>query len=124
MIDVLIAGSLYGQAEERTGQSESAFVTGKVCVATDDGDTIFCNVIAFDDKVRRLLLERDDGDSVTLSGALTPKVWTHKQGNARPALDLIAHAVLTAYHITRKRKTAQDKPVTQPHDKGFNDERQ
>ena len=49
MIDALIAVRLYGQAEERTGQSESAFVTCKVRVATDDGDTIFCNVIAFDD---------------------------------------------------------------------------
>jgi hypothetical protein len=27
---------------------------------------------------------------VTLSGALTPKVWTDKQGDARPALDLRA----------------------------------
>ncbi len=107
MIDALVTGRLYGQAEERPGQSESIFVTCKVRVATDDGDTIFCNVIAFDDAVRRALLALDDGDSVALSGALTPKVWTDKQGNTRPALDLIAHAVLTVYHVTRKHKAAQ-----------------
>lgn len=122
MIDALIAGRLYGQAEERTGQSESVFVTCKVRVATDDGDTVFCNVIAFDDGVRHALLALDDGDSVALSGALTPKVWTDRQGNTRPALDLIAHAVLTAYHATRRRKTAQ-KLGGQTQDDGFDDER-
>lgn len=124
MIDALIAGRLYGHAEERTGQSESAFVTCKVRVATDDGNTIFCNVIAFDDDVRHALLALTDGDSVALSGALTPKVWTDKQGNTRPALDLIAHAVLTAYHVARKRKATQGKPGGQEQDAGLDDERQ
>lgn len=123
MIDALIAGRLYGHAEERTGQSESAFVTCKVRVATDDGDMIFCNVIAFDDAVRHVLLTLGDGDSVALSGALTPKVWTDKQGNTRPALDLIAHAALTTYHVTRKRKAAQGKFGTQAQVEGFDDER-
>lgn len=102
MIDALIAGRLYGHAEERSGQSGSAFVTCKVRAATDDGELIFCNVIAFNDEARRALLALGDGDSVSLSGALTPKVWTDKQGNVRPALDLIAHAVLTAYDVTHK----------------------
>jgi single-stranded DNA-binding protein len=124
MIDALIAGRLYGQAEERTGQSASTFVTCKVRVATDDGDTIFCNVIAFDDYVRHTLLALGDGDSVSLSGALTPKVWTDKQGNTRPALDLIAHAVLTVYHVARKRKVAQGKPGGSAQDAGFDDDRQ
>ncbi len=121
MIDALIAGRLYGQAEERSGQSGSTFVTCKVRTPTDDGDTIFCNVIAFDDTVRRALLALDDGDSVALSGALTPKVWTDKQGNTRPAVDLIAHAVLTAYHVTRKQQAAQDKSGSQAQDAGLDD---
>jgi hypothetical protein len=29
-----------------------------------------------------------------MTGALTPKVWTDKQGNTRPALDMIATNVL------------------------------
>jgi single-stranded DNA-binding protein len=95
MIDALIAGRMYGHAEERSGQAGSAYVTCKVRAATDDGELIFCNVIAFKDEVRRALLALDDGDSVSLSGALTPKVWTDKQGNVRPALDLIAHRIIT-----------------------------
>lgn len=103
MIDGLIAGRMYGHAEERSGQAGSAYVTCKVRAATDDGDSIFCNVIAFNDAARAALLVLDDGDSVSLSGALTPKVWTDKQGKVRPALDLIAHAVLTAYDVTGQR---------------------
>ena len=53
------------------------------------------------------LLALGDGDSVSLSGALTPKVWTDRDGHARPALDLVAHGLLTSYHVTRKRKAMQ-----------------
>ena len=122
MIDALVSGRLYGRAEERAGQNGSAFVTCKVRATASDGDTIFCNVIAFDDQVRHVLLCLDDGDSVALSGALTPKVWTDRQGNARPALDLIAHAVLTSYHVAHKRKAAQGQPDRQAQDAGFDDE--
>nr|WP_315469473.1 single-stranded DNA-binding protein [uncultured Undibacterium sp.] len=95
MIDALIAGRLYGIAEQRTGHAGSSYVTCKVKAMTDDGDGIICNVIAFNDIVREALLGLEDGASVSLSGALTPKVWTDKQGNARPALDLVAHSILT-----------------------------
>lgn len=49
---------------------------------------------------------------MALAGSLTPKVWTDREGNTRPAVDLVAHQVLTAYHVTRKRKAVQ-KPVDQ-----------
>jgi single-stranded DNA-binding protein len=103
MIDALIAGRMFGHAEERTGQSDSTYVTCKVRTAAGNADSLFCNVIAFQDDVRRALLALDDGDSVALSGALTPKVWIDKQGKAQPALDLVAHAVISAYHVARKR---------------------
>jgi hypothetical protein len=38
----------------------------------------------------------EDGDAVAIAGALTPKVWLDKQGNARPALDMIVSRVLVA----------------------------
>ena len=103
MIDALIAGRLYGHAEERAGQAGSTFVTCKVRTARDAGDAIMCNVIAFDEEVRRALLALGDGDSVALSGALTPKVWTDKQGVVRPSLDLVATQVMSAYDAGRKQ---------------------
>lgn len=114
MIDALVAGRLYGHAEERAGQSGSVFVTCKVRVAAGNGDSLFCNVIAFNADVRSALLALDDGDSVALSGTLTPKAWTDRQGVAHPALDLVAHAMTTAYHVTRKRKAVQGGEVAAP----------
>ena len=109
MIDGLISGKLYGCAESRTGQSGSVFVTAKVRAAGGDGESIFVNVIAFADEAKAALLALDDGDSVALAGTLTPKVWEDKNGATRPALDMVAHAVLTAYHVQRKRKAVQSK---------------
>lgn len=122
-IDALISGRFYGHAEERTGKSGSTFVTCKVRVTSGDGESMFCNVIAFDNGVRKSLLALGDGDSVAVSGVLTVKVWTDKQGTTHPSINLIAHAVLTSYHVTRKRKAMQDEPkqVNPPQDDSPND---
>lgn len=50
-----------------------------------------------------------DGDSFSLNGPLTPKVWTSVQGEPKPAMDLVCHAVLSAYHVTRKRQVMANK---------------
>ncbi|CAG9233106.1 Single-strand binding protein family protein [Paraburkholderia sabiae] len=96
MIDGLVGGRLYGEAQIRTGQNGRRFVTCKVRATTNDGDTIFVNVIAFDDDVQTALLALTDADSVALTGALTPKVWTDKNGLIKPAMDMVAHRVIAA----------------------------
>ena len=113
MIDGLIAGKVYGQPEERTGKNGTPFATAKVRAAAGDNSPLFVNVIVFAETARVALLALDDGDSVALSGALTPKAWTDKNGEARPALDVVAHAVLTPYHITCKRQAMQGKEDAQ-----------
>lgn len=107
MIDALIGGKLHGKPVERTGASGKPFVTAKVRVPTENGEAIFASVICFDAAPRAALLALDDGDPVALAGALTPKVWTDKEGVAHPALDLLAHVVTTAYHVTRKRQAVR-----------------
>jgi single-stranded DNA-binding protein len=104
MIDGLIGGKLYGKPAQRMGQSGKAFVTAKVRTPISDGDSLFVNVITFSESAGAALLTLDDGDSVSLSGTLTPKAWTDKNGEARPSLDVVAHAILTSYHVTRKRE--------------------
>ena len=107
MIDGLIAGKVFGQPMERTSKAGTPFAVAKVRAAAGDGESLFVNVIAFDAAPCAALLALGDGDSVAMSGTLTPKVWTDKDGNARPALDLVAHQVLSAYHVTRKRTAMQ-----------------
>lgn len=121
MIDGLIGGKVYGKPVERKGQSGKHFVTVKVRAAGGDGESLFVNVIAFDADAQAALLALEDGDPVSLSGALTPKVWTDKSGETRPALDMVAHVVLTAYHVKRKRQAVQRKTASAGAD-GFEDE--
>ena len=95
MIDALIAGRVFGDPEQRVGKAGSVFVVAKVRAQAGDGETYLVNVIAFDSQVCQVLLALCDGDAVSLAGSLTPKIWTDKQGNSRPALDLIAHKIIT-----------------------------
>lgn len=104
MIGGLIGGKLYGKPAQRVGQSGKRFVTAKVRTPTNGSEAIFVNVIAFSESVGNALLALDDGDAVSLAGPMTPKAWNDKTGEARPALDMVAQSVLTAYHIARKRQ--------------------
>lgn len=114
MIDGLIGGKLHGKPAQRVGQSGKAFVTAKVRTPTANGDALFVNVIAFSESVGASLLALDDGDSVSISGALTPKAWTDRNGEVKPALDMVAHALLTTYHVTRKRQALSGKQAGTP----------
>lgn len=95
MIDGLIAGRLIGDPERRHGKGDSSFVVARVRAQTSEGEALMVNLIAFDDAPCALLLALRDGDSVAAAGHLNPKVWTDKQGNTKPALDLVAHRVLS-----------------------------
>ena len=106
MIDALVSGKLFGKPVERTTKNGSRFATAKVRAAAGE-ETIFCNVIAFSASAVTALLALDDGDAVALAGELTAKVWTDRNGEAKPSLDLKAHAVLTGYHVRRRRRAVQ-----------------
>jgi hypothetical protein len=103
VIDALLQGRLYGVPAERTDKHGKRYVTCKVRVSTRDGLAVFVNVIAFASPAVRALLALTDGDAVALAGELTPDAYAAKDGTVRPSLDLLAHAVLTEYHVARKR---------------------
>ncbi len=110
MIDALISGKLYGTAQQRTGKNGKPFTVAKVRLISDDGEQLFVNVITFAADAGAALMALNEGDALAIAGTLTPRVWTDKQGTARPALDMTATQVLTAYHVTRKRKAVADVP--------------
>lgn len=112
MIDGFVAGKLYGTVMSRTGQNGKTFVTAKVRASVNEGEALFVNVIAFADAAKDALLALDEGDAVSLVGKLTPRAWADEKGGARPALDLVADAVLTVYHVRRKREAVVAKVVT------------
>jgi hypothetical protein len=103
MIEGLISGQLVGIAETREGKHETTYVTARVKTDVAGGEHVMVNVIAFSSANCDALLALDDGDALTLAGTLTPKVWTDKQGNTKPVMDMVATNVLTVYHVNRKR---------------------
>ena len=84
MIDGLIAGRIYGKPTERTSKTGKPFAIAKVRAATGEGESMFINVIAFDTAPCTALLALGDGDSVALTGSLTPKTWTERRATPGP----------------------------------------
>jgi len=103
MIDAIVAGRLHGKPSQKTAKTGKPFATAKLRVPAGD-EAAFINVVAFDAKACAGLLALDDGDAVALSGPLTVKAWLGKDGTPKPAMDVVAHGLLTAYSVTRKRK--------------------
>ena len=114
MIDALIQGKLHAKAQQRTGKAGKPFVTAKVTTMAKDGTQQFVNVIAFAPDACSALLALQAGDAVALAGELATNIYTGKDGAPRISLDLTAHALLTAYNVTRKRRAVQ--PQEQPQD--------
>ncbi len=109
MMDALIAGKLHARPEQRTGANGKPYATARLRAAAGDGEgeLLFVNCIAFDHAAMAALLALDVGDALAVAGSITPKVWTDRDGNTRPALDMVVTQVLTAYHVDRKRRAAQ-----------------
>lgn len=103
MIDAVIQGRMHGTAKVKTSRNGNQFTVATVRTATRE-QALFVSVIAFDESTQQALQALSDKDAVALAGELTPKVWTGKDGSARPAVDLLAHAAISAYHVQRKRK--------------------
>ncbi|MDB5931229.1 MAG: hypothetical protein JWR60_2936 [Polaromonas sp.] len=114
MIEALISGKLHGEPAQKIARTGKPYVTARVRAHAGEGD-VFVNVIAFSQAACEALLALSEGDAVALAGTLTPKAWIDKEGTARPALDLVASHVLTAYHVTRKRKALERRPRA-PHE--------
>lgn len=117
-IEALILGKLHQRAEQRTSKTGRPFVTAKVRTAASEGESVFANVIAFNEAACTALLALDAGDSLALAGTLKPGAWTDREGNARPSLDMVAAQVLTVYGLKKKRDASAEphpKPKAQHH---------
>ena len=112
MIDALIAGKLYTPPRALTSKAGKPFAAAKLTVPAADGRSVFANVIAFDPQAVARLLALTQGEAVAVCGTVTPTVYEDKQGQHRPALDVVAQQVLTARQVTRKLKAACD-PVAE-----------
>ena len=90
MIEGLVAGRVWSSAERRVDKAGRPYCVAKLRVLGADSEGVLVNLIAFDTDVCDSLLRTHEGDAISVTGALTPKVWTDKQGITKPALDMVA----------------------------------
>lgn len=114
MIDALIAGKVYGTPTQRNGKNGKPFALAKLRATSTEGEAQFVSVIAFDDGPVAALLALKEGDSVAVTGPLKVGTWQDKEGNHRPALDVVAQQVLSVYQVRHKRNTTQGEGQHQP----------
>lgn len=117
MFDVLLSGRLRGVPQLRTAANGSSFATFRLGVPSKTGESLLCSCVAFSKTVIAAVQSLDDGDSIAVTGEAAISTWADRGGAARHGLEVTAHAVLTAYHVGRKRKasgTAADGQEGQP----------
>ena len=100
-ITILASGRLVADPERRTGASGKPFTLAKIAATTDDGDALV-SVIAFG-SVAVQLAEMGKGDTLALTGRGKVSTWTDREGAHKAGLSVAADALLTVYHLRRKR---------------------
>jgi single-stranded DNA-binding protein len=106
-LDVLITGRMVKPAQQRTAANGNAFALAQVSVPTDGDESLLASCIAFSRSAVDGLLALDKGDAVALAGKAKLSTWTGSDGATKVGLNVTVDAVLTAYHVQRKRKAAQ-----------------
>ena len=115
MLDALLSGRLIGTPQKRLAKSGAPFAGCRVRVSLSDGNNLLVSVSAFEPEPMAALLVLAEGDAVSISGPLTLGTWTDNEGQARPSAAMLAHNVLTAYSVNKKRKAQPEVlPVPSP----------
>ena len=103
MIDALLGGTLAKDPEARTAKNGSPYALATLRVPAGADIMVFARIMAFDAHVRDELLALAKGDPVSVAGPLELGIWKADNGEARPSVSMVAHALVSPYHVKRKR---------------------
>lgn len=107
MIDALIAGRLRGTVAVRKSTNGVTYGTWRIAAAGKDGESLLCSCISFSQTAIAAAQALSDGDSVAVSGEASISTWVDSQNVQRHGLNVQVYAVMTAYHLGRKRKAQE-----------------
>ena len=111
MLSVLIEGTLTADPVARTGAKGNAFTTAQLRAAGEDGETVWCSVIAFSASAAESLATLTSGDTVAIAGAAALRHWQKQDGEHRVGLRVTAAKVMTVYDAGQRRKAASARKV-------------
>ncbi|MEX3839776.1 hypothetical protein [Paraburkholderia sp. BR10882] len=103
MIDALVTGVLASDPVEKVTRTGNPYCTARVRVTQGEAEAVFCLMTAFDATARDGLLALHRGDPVALACSLSIGVWTPDAGGARPNVQGTVHALVSPYHVRRRR---------------------
>jgi len=109
MLSVLIEGTLTTAPVSRTSTKGRPYTTARVRASGEGGETIWCNVIAFNADAAEALADLANGDSVAIAGHATLATWD-KDGEQRVGLRVKASRVLSVYEAGKRRGAASSQP--------------
>lgn len=107
MIDALIAGRLRGAVTVRQSSNGKPFATWRISAPDKTGESLLCSCVSFSETAISAVQALSDGDAVAVTGEASISQWTDSQNERRHGLDFRVYAVLTAYHLGRKRKAKE-----------------
>ncbi|MCC8400953.1 single-stranded DNA-binding protein [Paraburkholderia sp. MMS20-SJTN17] len=116
MIDALLGGSLAKDPESRTAKNGNPYALVTLRVPNGGNIALFARITAFDAHVRDELLSLGKGDALSVAGPLEVGAWKADNGEVRPSLSMVAHAIVSPYHVKRRRAAIQGSPKARaPH---------
>ena len=116
MLSVLIEGTLTAAPVARTGAKGNAFTTAQMRTAGEDGETVWCSVIAFSASAADELAKLTAGDAVAIAGSAALHHWEKQDGEHRVGLRVTAAKVMTVYDAGQRRKAARTRKAARDAD--------
>lgn len=106
MLSVLLEGTLTAAPVRRMSSKNTPFVTVQMRVAGEDGEAVWCSLIAFNADAVDALLALHAGDAVAVAGQASLNHWETSSGEHRVGLRVTVQRVLTVYDAGQRRKRA------------------
>jgi len=106
VLSVLLEGTLIAAPVSRVSSKGGTFATAQMRAAGEDGETVFCNMIAFDLVAVEALLALTKGDALAVAGTASLNHWESSTGEHRVGLRVTVQRLLTVYDAGKRRKRA------------------
>lgn len=104
MISALIEGTLHSAPVRRTSAKGQAYITAQMRAAGDDGEAVWCSLIAFDAGAVDALGKLAGGDTVAIAGHASLSTWTAKDGEHKAGLKVTVTKAMSVYEAGKRRK--------------------
>lgn len=102
MLSVLIEGKLHADLDGRTSAKGAPYVTAQMRAAGDDGETVWCSLIAFDARAVDALGKLAGGDAVAIASHASLSTWTAKDGEHKAGLKVTVSRVMSVYEAGKR----------------------